>query len=213
MIDITKVLVDLASKRSIFHSEADFQHALAWEVHQQCQTCSTRLEFKPPHLTNRIYIDIWVTQKDAILAIELKYKTRGLHVEAGEETFDLLDQGAQVVGRYDFLKDIQRLEQIVSGQNDITGYAILLTNDSAYWSPPRNNRTVYDSFRINQGRTLTGWLGWGSSASGGTMHTREEAISIDGVYNLDWQDYSEPSRKSYGKFRYLLVKVGSVHSI
>ena len=214
MIDITKVLAKhLAIKRPIFHSEADFQHALAWEIHRQCQTCSTRLEFKPPHLDNRIYLDIWVEQEDAILAIELKYKTRRLHLKVGGETFDLLDQSAQDVGRYDFLKDIQRLEQTVSGRNDIVGYAILLTNDSAYWSPPRNNRTVDASFRVSQGITRTGWLQWGSGAAVGTMRGREEAISIDGVYNLDWRDYSEPSQESYGKFRYLLVKVGGGHSI
>ena len=29
------ILTDLAEKRSIFHSEADFQHALAWEMHRR----------------------------------------------------------------------------------------------------------------------------------------------------------------------------------
>lgn len=141
--------------------------------------------------------------KDTIIAIELKYKTR-----------DLLDQSAQDVGRYDFLRDIQRLEQIVLDRDDIEGYAIFLTNDSAYWSPPRNTQTVDASFRIHQGRILTGELGWGSGASKGTMHGREETIHIKGVYNLQWEDYSQPSRESsYGKFRYLLVKVESGYGV
>lgn len=33
MFDVEAVLRDLALKRPIFHSEADFQHAVAWEVH------------------------------------------------------------------------------------------------------------------------------------------------------------------------------------
>jgi len=209
MIDITRALKALSGKRLIFHSEADFQHALAWGIHLQYPECLMRLEFKPPHLDNRIYVDIWATDKDGVAAIELEYKTRGLYARMGEETFDLLDQSAQDIARYDFLQDVQRLEQNVSGPNNIVGYAVFLTNDSAYWSPPRDIRTVDASFRIHQDRTLNGTLTWGSGASKGTMHNREKPILINGVYKMKWQDYSEPSEESYGKFRYLLVKVGT----
>ena len=129
-----------------------------------------------------------------------------------QEIFDLLNQSAQDIGRYDFLKDIQRLERIVFDRNDIVGYAVFLTNDSAYWITPRNINTVDANFRIYQGRILSGELSWGSHASEGTMRGREETIHIKGAYNLNWQDYSEPSQESYGKFRYLLVKIESRHS-
>lgn len=212
MIDITRVLEELAGKRKVFHSEADFQHALAWEIHQQWLGCSMRLEFKPPHLDNRIYVDIWAANENATLAVELKYKTRKPHADDVDgETFDLLNQSAQDVGRYDFLKDIQRLEQIVSGQNDIVGYAILLTNDRTYWNPPRNNQTVDASFRIHEGRSITGELSWRAGTSKGTMRDREEPIVIRGTYKLLWQDYSELRRAKYGNFRYLLVKVDGGH--
>jgi len=211
MIDIKMMLAELSKSRPIFHSEADFQHALAWEIQKQYQNCSMRLEFKPQHLSERIYLDIWCAHEDAIMAIELKYKTRKLHVNFEEEIFDLLNQSAQDIGRYDFLKDIQRLERIVFDRNDIVGYAVFLTNDSAYWITPRNINTVDANFRIYQGRILSGELSWGSHASEGTMRGREETIHIKGPYNLNWQDYSEPSQESYGKFRYLLVKIGSGH--
>lgn len=213
MIDMTGVLTTLASKRPIFHSEADFQHALAWEIHERWPSRSIRLERRPPHLHGRIYLDIWAEDSDTILAIELKYKTRRLSVDVGDETFDLLDQAAQDVGRYDFLRDVERLEQIVSGRNDITGSAIFLTNDSAYWEPPRDEQTVDASFRIHQGRVVTGELRWGSSASAGTMRGREEPIVIRRVYSLDWRDYSEPTDLPYGRFRYLLVKVERDHGL
>lgn len=167
-----------------------------------------RLEFKPPRFNKRVYLDIWAACKDTILAIELKYKTRGFHVEVGGEAFRLLDQSAQDLARYDFLKDIHRLERIVSSMNDVVGYAIFLTNDSAYWKSPRNRGTVDADFRIHQGRVLNGNLRWGSGASKGTMRSREEVILLKGVYGLNWQDYSEPDKASYGKFRYLLVKIG-----
>lgn len=158
MIDMKEILSSLSRSRPIFHSEADLQHALAWEIHQKWQSCSMRLELKPPYLNNRIYLDIWVALDDTIIAIELKYKTRRLHVNVEEETFDLLDQSAQDIGRYDFIKDIQRLEDIVFDRDNIVGYAIFLTNDSAYWSIPRDIQTVDASFRIHHGRILTGEL-------------------------------------------------------
>jgi len=206
MIDIKRVMAVLAGKRPIFHSEADFQHALAWEIHIQWPNSSMRLEL-PLDLDQRIHIDIWAADKDALVAIELKYKTRGLQMKVGKETYRLRNQSAQDQGRYDFVKDIWRLEQIVYGITDSVGYAIFLTNDSSYWKSPRTSRTVDADFRIHQGRFLKGELHWGPSASKGTRYRREEAIILENIYHLDWQDYSEPIKTSYGKFRYLLVKV------
>lgn len=207
MIDISKVVVKLANKRPIFHSEADFQHALAWEIHQLCPEYSMRLEFKPPNLNNRFYIDIWATYGGSNVAIELKYKTCGLKVEFKGEKFNLLNQSAQDVGRYDFLKDIQRLEQIVSIHKNVVGYSMLLTNDNTYWSTPRNNRTVDASFRIHQDKVVTGRLNWGRGASEGTKHYREKPIFIRAHYKMNWKDYSEPSKEKYGKLRYLLLEI------
>jgi hypothetical protein len=122
-----------------------------------------------------------------------------------------MDQSAQDIGRYDFIKDLRRLEQIVSGRSDITGYAIFLTNDSAYWAPPKSSQTVDASFRIHDGRILTGDLGWASGASEGTMRGREDRLHVNGAYKLSWKDYSEISQKSYGRLRYLLAKVENRH--
>jgi hypothetical protein len=211
MIDMNEMMSMLSRSRPVFHSEADFQHAFAWEIQKQYLNCSIRLELKPPYLKERIYLDIWCVHEDAIIAIELKYKTRGLIVNVNEETFGLLDQSAQDVGRYDFIKDIQRLEQIVFDRSNIMGYAIFLTNDSAYWTLPRSNQTVDASFRIHDDRILTGELSWAPGASEGTMRGREDRLHVKGTYNLNWKDYSEISQKSYGRFRYLLVKVESGH--
>lgn len=189
MIDIVKVLESLAIKRPLFHSEADFQHALAWEIHQQLPDHSIRLELKPPHINDRFYIDLWVANKEsAFVAIELKYKTRKLETNVADENFCLLNQRAQDCGRYDFCKDIQRLEGVVYGQSDIIGYAIFLTNDSAYWKKPKKDQAVDSGFRIHQDRRLSReLLRWGSHASQGTMRGREEHISIKGTYDLDWK--------------------------
>lgn len=201
MIDIVRVLESLAINRPLFHSEADFQHALAWEIHQQSSNHSIRLERKPPHKkTARVYIDLWVANKESAIAIELKYKTRGLSLEHEGEIFDLLNQSAQDCGRYDFCKDIQRLEAVVSEQPNIICYAIFLSNDTAYWNEPRKDQPADLNFRIHHGKTLSGELKWGSHASQGTKRGREDSISIKGTYDLAWKQFSQ-------RFRYLLVKI------
>ena len=85
-------------------------------------------------LNKPLHVDIWVEQDDKALALELKYKTRALQTLVAEETFVLLNQSAQDVGRYDFVKDIGRVEAIVADRTwCATGYAVLLTNDPSYW--------------------------------------------------------------------------------
>lgn len=207
-IDICGVLTSLAENRSVFHSEADFQHAFAWEIQHAAPDCDIRLEYRFPDPHKRIYLDIWVRDAKSALAIELKYKTRGLRTTVGEEVYELLDQSAQDIGRYDFLKDVQRLEQVAAGRSGSAGYAILLTNDSSYWAFPRDGGSVDAAFRLHEGRVLTGKLGWDVKAAPGTTRTREEPIVLRASYELRWRDYSDLGTKSYGRFRYLLLRAG-----
>lgn len=207
MIEIGEVLFALARQRPIFHSEADFQHAFAWELHQRLLSASIRLELPVQVKRQLRHIDIWVTYQDAVLAIELKHKTRGLATQVGSEEYKLKDQSAQDIGRYDFVKDIQRLEQVAIAYQNLTGYAILLTNDSAYWTKPTNYSTVDADFRLHNGRVLEGLLSWGANASEGTKKNREQPLELQGKYCLNWSDYSHPSSGSYGEFRSLVIGV------
>jgi hypothetical protein len=212
MLDIRNILAALSVKRPLFHSEADFQHALAWEIHQQWLGCSIRLEFKPPNATDRTYIDIWVKTLDILIAIELKYKTRTFSTNIQGEDFNLSNHSAPDQGRYDFLKDIQRLEQIVYGySNAAIGYAIFLSNDPTYWKLPLDKPTADAQFRIHQNRTLTGELNWGTTASSGSTRGREKPIIIKGSYTPNWLDFSKLNGlpQTGGDFKYLLVKVDS----
>jgi hypothetical protein len=210
MIDLDNVLKTLRDERPVFHSEADFQHALAWLIHTQHPTYSLRLEHplspdQPEHL------DIVAFDKHYKLAIELKYKTSPLFAPVREELFYLKNHSAQDQGRYDFLKDIQKLEQFVSGNTNAIGYAILLTNDSSYWNRPRNASTTDANFRIHGGRVIEGTLSWRNTASEGTTKNRKEDVAIRGKYVLNWKEYHEIEVGQYvrgsRKFRYLSVKV------
>ena len=206
MIDVFKSLLSLAKKRPVFHSEADFQHAFAWEIHRQWPAASIRLEM--PYQTHKhlFYIDIWIVYRAQILAVELKYKTRSLFIDINNEKYRLKSQRAHDTGRYDFLKDVYRLEQIKKQYQKYTGYAILLTNDSAYWTKPKN-KTFDSAFRIHEGRVVNGILSWDKKASDGTKKNREQPIVIEGTYQLHWEDYSRLSDDRHGKFRSLVVKV------
>ena len=199
------IIDGLSSLRPIFNMEADFQFALGWEIQKKFPDWSVRFEHKPTNLKDRIFVDLWI-KGDQTSAIELKYKTRKLDVNVKGESFNLLDQAAQDLGRYDFLKDVERLENIVSTHNNVKGYAVILTNDSAYWKSP-TTETVDAEFRIHEGRILNGELAWGTKASAGTMRKREKPIKLTGTYKLSWKDYSQVSSTSYGKFRYLFLEI------
>jgi len=89
----------LAAKRPVFHSEADFQHAFAWEIHQHLPDAYVRLEYRPALLPTRAYVDVWVVDGNQTLAIELKYKTAPLSVQLDDgEKFDLMSQGHRTSG-------------------------------------------------------------------------------------------------------------------
>jgi hypothetical protein len=195
-----------------FHSEADFQHAIAWEIHQRFPRASVRLEcpVEVLHLNKPLHVDIWVEQDGDVLALELKYKTRALQVRVGNEQYALRSQSAQDIGRYDFIQDIERVEDIVADRAPpATGYAILLTNDPSYWTRSLNDNTVDVKFRLHDGSSLHGSLEWELGTSPGTKRGREQALQLIGSYAPRWEDYSRPADGSYGRFRYLVVEVKS----
>lgn len=172
-----------------------------------------RLEYKPAHLSDRIYLDIWASDGKESLAIELKYKTRGARFVVAGETFELLNHGANPPGRYDFLKDVERLERVVEGRNDITGCAIWLTNDSMYWTDSGREVAIDLDFRLHTSRTISGKLDWGPNCGPGTKKNREKPIVLRGAYKMDWHDYSQVGRESRGRFRYQVVRVTEAQCI
>lgn len=164
-----------------------------------------RLEY--PVFTDRwIYLDLWLHAFDLQLAVELKYKTRKLEIAHNNERFQLKNQGAQDLGRYDFLKDVARLEQVAGTNSDVQGYAVLLTNDPSYWGTGRAG-TVDTNFRLHPERSVTGEMAWLPHASDGTMRNRMEAIRLLRDYTVEWHPYSKLSPNRGGEFRYIVFKV------
>ncbi|MCY4525739.1 MAG: hypothetical protein OXB89_03940 [Anaerolineaceae bacterium] len=206
MLDICDSLKTLAVKRQLFHSEADFQHALAWQIQQLRPAAEIRLELPVAGETRR-YLDIAVQDGTERVLIELKYTTREFRIRIGAEAFHLRDQRAQDVRRYDYLKDIERLESMLSEQVGTRGYAILLSNDHTYWTKGRTD-TVDAAFRLHEDSLLSDTRHWDQNTAAGTMRGREDPIHLRGNYRNQWRDYARVGEGSGGEFRYLLQEIG-----
>lgn len=196
-------MASLADKRPVFHSESDFQLALAWEIQTLHPDADLRLEKRVADKP-RIELDLLVRLSGRSLGIELKYPRSKLEVEIGGELF-VLATGAPDLERYDALKDVARLERLVSEGVIDEGCLILLTNAPRIWSPAATpSPTVYDDFRLHEGREVAGTLDWGPTTGEGTKIGRTEPVTLNGRYTLTWRDFSQSGPAT---FRYLLVPV------
>ena len=209
--DIRRVLTCLAKQRPIFHSEADFQFALAWQIEKMTPDAGVRLEMPFSLAGSNRYLDIWLRAPG--IAIELKYRTRRLSFLHEDESFSLKNQSARDHGRYDFIEDIRRIEEIATkrrvadGDPFSQGYAVLLTNDNLYWENGGEG-TVDEAFRIHEGLQLKlkRRMAWAPWASEGTINGREKPLVLRNSYTLRWRPYSNPPTEN-GEFRYLAVQI------
>lgn len=153
-----------------------------------------------------MHIDIFVSIDDNTFPIELKYKTLGCNKTFEGEPFKLKNHGAQDIGRYDFLKDVQRIEQLSRELPSFKkGYSIFLTNDPSYWSDSGRTDTVYHAFRLCEGLKKTGSMNWAAHAGKGTIKGRENIIVLQNSYLIQWQQYCEIDDKRSGIFKYLVL--------
>ncbi|MYJ73713.1 MAG: hypothetical protein F4089_00880 [Gammaproteobacteria bacterium] len=205
MFDIETTMRELSRDRPLFHSEADFQHALAWRIHKAMPDCGVRLEYRP-FSDQRMYVDLWLAGYG--VAVELKYRTRMFtHMHDGE-SFALRNQAANPVQRYEYLKDIQRLERLSGLPEARAGFAILLTNDDLYWKEPETayDQTIDSALRLHEGQRLEGKMAWSERASAGTRKGREPPILLSGSYKARWRNYAAINGQPFGEFRYLAIR-------
>jgi len=63
------ILAKLALRRPVFHSEADFQHAIAWELQLADPKAHIRLEKQVAAEGSRVHLDLLVQSGTEELAI------------------------------------------------------------------------------------------------------------------------------------------------
>ena len=130
-------LLELSKTRPIFHSEADFQFALALKLKEK----DFEIRLEKPYLLNnkRLRLDIEIhNKKFEKYAIELKYKTKKFLTIRNNEKFNLKSHYAQNDGAFLFLKDVNRINQLITIKDDEQpnfkgGFVIFLTNDNWYY--------------------------------------------------------------------------------
>lgn len=211
MVDIEWALSQLGQ---VFHSEDHLKLALGAELAQMYGNERVRLEWNPEPGVN---VDIGVRRGDVTIPIELKYKTKQATVEDAvfEETFELKTQGAHDRAHYRFLRDIERVERIVDNQGRY-GYAVLLTNDSNYWTPPAG-QALYDEFRIHEGREFDGGeLTWREQRDWMSKGGEGTPIDLAGRYVAEWSDYEyrdEISVSPNPTFRSVVLRVDTQVSV
>lgn len=205
LADIKSAIEILKNEQKVFHSEADFQFSLAWQLQKILPNAKIRLEYCPI-FDQDMHIDIYVIDGEQSFPIELKYKTRKIKQIVDGEQYNLKNQSAQDIGRFDFLFDISRIEKVKALDSQFeTGYAIMLTNDSAYWKQPSLKDTVDVAFRIHEGKIVSGKLSWAENAGNGTTKGRAP-FELQGEYRMTWLPYSSLDA-DYGDFKYCLIEV------
>ena len=154
------------------------------------------------------------TPIEEYIVIELKYKTKKKKYQTlnfGE--IELKNHAAQDLGRYDFIKDIERIEKW--GKNNTSkklkiGFAIFLTNDSVYRISSNNvkKQYKYKQFCLGDGFISKGEKNWENGITEKSCgKKRMNSISISNDYKeVCWMP--ELKRDEEG-FQYLIVEIGN----
>lgn len=224
---IESVLAELAEKRPLFWSEADFQFAFAWMLKKSLgenaeifleRRYEATVEYVKDGETikelEKFYIDIVVKYLGKFYPIELKYKTR----ESNYDEIVTASQSANDLGRYFYLWDIYRLEKLCDQQEDFgEGYAIMLTNDANYYLAPRNTTSkvaVDHNFRLHPRNNdldtfpIPGKVSWDLSRMKDTntkesWTKRHPNFELSRECELDWKPYSLEDANKLG-LKYLI---------
>lgn len=197
MFDIHALLAGLARRHPIFQSLHDLRTALAEEIRRVYPDATLHEEYAFGD-DRRTRTDIFVILDDASFAIELLYRTRK------DERHALKQHDAQDQARYDFLRSVAALERLRAERANMTGFAVLLTNDHLYWARGRD-ATFDAAFHLWEGRTIHGTLAWDEHASAGTTQDRERPLHLHGTYVARWHDFSRLHDAEGGTFRYLAI--------
>jgi len=202
--DLHKILKVLSKERPFFYSEADFKFALACKIKEEISPEKIIIEYPEIICDKRIYIDIYFKKDNKEYYLELKYKTKEFIFNNEEMKYNLKDQKACDFGRYDFIKDIERLEKIKCGTQDKLGYVIFLSNDENYLQGTKKTNQDY-SFNIENNTTITrGEKSWSKKSILKNLGSRKNSLNINNDYFVQWRDYSNFKNS---EFNYLAIKI------
>lgn len=238
---IYEILESFGKEKRIFQNEAQFQHELAIEIANNYLDEDTKVILELSSVTNVVMdrngkssrkkdeSDIIIkNSKGEYIVVELKYKT--IESSYGRNIYgdiDLSYQGAADLGKYDYLKDIYRIEQFKEQQSItftinpvlkkyIAGYAIILTNENKYWLMSKelsfNNTDMNYCITDNDAIDNNIQLEWqiikkknGKEVGNGKPFKQRPPLQFRNKYKFKWLDYCDIQNKP--KFRYLITNI------
>ena len=224
----TDVVQFLSGESVLFSNESDLQLRLSCYLKHSGHYDRVEVEYYVPFqelqrlnpsLTTAnfpwdsdLYIDIVVEKDGQFVPIELKYPTKDIWgaftrfgVAVTAKVPMLKNQGAQDIVRYNYWKDVRRIEALHGAYPDTIdgGLAVMVPNDPSYQNNPTSANVGYAHFSIKDKRAINQLqdrnMSWQNGVSVATGHP---AFQIDGSYKLDWK----PMPKMSG-FRYLVLDV------
>lgn len=204
MVDVEWAMENLDR---IPQSEDQFQFDIAAELGDLYGNERIRVEWQPETGNNT---DIGVRRNEVTVPIELKFirSEASIHDKRFGESYRLASNHDTNRSHYNIVKDIKRVEKVVSDQGGY-GYFILLTNLPSYWSGT-SQTALHDEFRVHEGRTLEGTLRWTEHRSWMKQGGRDQPIELAGEYEMDWEDFSyrnDLEVEGSPDFRYLPLRV------
>lgn len=165
------------------------------------------------------YLDLYVKLNEKIYGFEFKYKTKELSVKNSILSFNLKNQGAQDLLRFEFRKDIHRLEYLKyitiddNPKIDI-GFAVILSNDSTLYNNI-TKETADKELRFSDDTTIKGGsFKWHPKDDKGAWlkeykYTMDLKLRNEG-YSVKWNTYIEIKNNLNKKnciFKYCVVEV------
>lgn len=155
----------LDTNKELLFNERDLQMHLATFFRQTGHYDDVDVEYYVP-LTelngyiwnNELRMDVLVRKGKEFLPIELKYKTKAVHKKllrfgesVAEEVEVMKNHGAQDLGKYDFWKDVRRIEIVRNRFGSIkNGLAVFVTNDPMYLQHGRE-KSNHIKFSMDEG--------------------------------------------------------------
>ncbi len=200
LIDVvhTDVKQFLDTNEELLFNERDFQMHLANFLRGTDHYDDVDVEYYVPlsELTgyiwkNELRMDVLVRKGKEYLPIELKYKTKTVRkklLRFGEQVAKEIEvmkyQGAQDIGKYDFWKDVRRIEIVRKRFKAIkNGLAVFVTNDNSYLQVGReaSNHIKFNMAEGVHGRDKQ-WLDKES-----TCCKTHPDFEVDQEYSIHWE--------------------------
>lgn len=208
---------ELEEKARVFLNEWDFQmnlylfltHIKGYKVHLEyvvpLKFFVEKNKKKYPFANKEnINIDIVIEKEGLFYLIELKYKTQRATIKFerfGEiNCVSLKDQSRIPMSKYDFWKDVARLEFLKESFEKVKGgLCIFLTNNETY---TKGDKGISEEFTMKKGEPHSGELKFKE----GELKEKNPAFSLLREYQIDkW--YNIKNEKTNIDFHYCIVEV------